>query len=124
MVQAALDDENVLAAIGEGKLAAIGDGAFGRALELRDEAGREVDAFDASEAEALKSDQPVAATAKELDDFSVAPPLRSAETIEARDKFLNLLLGSFETQIGGFPGIGSEGSRNGWVWISGAIFHF
>jgi len=56
MVQAALNDEDVLAAIGERKLAAISKRAFRGALELREEAGREVYALDPREAEALESD--------------------------------------------------------------------
>ena len=56
MVQAALNDEDVFAAIGEGKFSAIGDGAFRGAFELREEAWREVHAFDAGKAEALKGD--------------------------------------------------------------------
>ncbi len=39
MVEAALDDEDVLAAIGVGKLTAIGDDTLRRAFELSDEAG-------------------------------------------------------------------------------------
>lgn len=72
MMEATLDDEDVLAAIGEGKSAAIGDRAFGGAFELREEAGREVDAFDAGETEPLECDQTVSAAAKEFDNFRVA----------------------------------------------------
>ena len=106
MVQAALNDENVPAAIGEGKFPAIGDGAFRGAFELSDEAGRQVYSFDAREAEAIESDQAVSAAAKKFDNFGVTRPLRSTESSEARDKFLNFLFWSFETQVRGFPGIG------------------
>src|SRR5258708_209732 len=105
MVQAALDDEDVLAARGERKFSAIRDGAFRGAFELRDEARGKVYAFDASEAEAIKSDQTVAAAAKQFDDFGIARPLRSAESSEAGDKLLNFLLRRFATQISRFPRI-------------------
>jgi len=105
MVQAALDDEDVLAAIGKGKFPAIGDGAFRRAFELRKQPGREVHAFEPGEAEPLQGDQTVSATAKEFDNFGVAPPLRSAQPCEAPDKLPNLLFRRFETQVRGFPGI-------------------
>ena len=123
MMEAALDDEDVSAAVREGKLAAIGDGAFCGAFELGDEARRKVYAFDARKAEALESDEAIAAAAEELDDFGVVWPLAGTEEIEAGNKFLDLLLRRFETQVGGFPGIGSEGVRNGSVRIGGAIFH-
>src|SRR5229473_6816418 len=106
MVQAALNDENVPAAIGEGKFPAIGDGAFRRAFELGDEAWREVYSFDAGEAKTIESDQAVSAAAKKFDNFGIARPLRSAESSEARDKLLNFLFRSFKTQVRGFPGIG------------------
>ena len=108
MVQAALNDENVPAAIGEGKFPAIGDGAFRGAFELSDEAGREVHSFDTGEAEAIESDQAVSAAAKKFDNFGIARPLRSAESSEARDKLLNFMLRRFETQVRGFPGIGGK----------------
>lgn len=123
MVKAALNDEDIFAAIREGKLAAIGDGAFCATFELGDEAGRKVHSFDASEAEALESDQAVAASAEKFNDFRIARPLTGAEAIETGDELLNFLFGGFETQVGGLPGIGSEGVRNGRVWIGGAIFH-
>ena len=106
MVQAALDDEDVLAAIGEGEFPAIGDGAFRRAFELSDEAWREVYSFDAREAKTIESDQAVSTAAKKFDNFGIARPLRSAESSETRDKLLNFLFRSFETQISGFPGVG------------------
>ena len=108
MVQTTLDDEDVLAAIRERKLAAIGDDAFRRSSILRDEPRRQVHAFDVGEAESLESDQTVSAAAKEFDNFGVKRPLRSAQSSEARDKLLNFLFRSFETQISGFPGIGDE----------------
>jgi len=78
MMQAALDDEDILAAIGEGKSPAIRDRAFRRAFELRQEPGREVHAFEPGETETLESDQTISAPAKKLDNFGVARPLRSA----------------------------------------------
>jgi len=48
------------------------------------------------EAEAIESDQAVAAAAKKLDNFGVTRPLRSAESSEARDKLLNFLFWSFQ----------------------------
>ncbi len=91
MVQAALDDEDVLAAIGEGKPPTIGDRALRRAFELRKQPGGQVHAFEPGEAEPLQSDQTVSAAAKEFDNFSVARPLRSAQPGEAPDKLSNLL---------------------------------
>jgi len=46
MVQTTLNDEDILAAIRERKLAAVGNRAFRGAFELREEAGREVHAFE------------------------------------------------------------------------------
>ncbi len=54
MMQAALDDEDVLAAIGEGKPPAIGDRALRRAFELRKQPGGQVHAFEPREAEPLQ----------------------------------------------------------------------
>jgi hypothetical protein len=105
MVQPALDDENVLAAIGKGKPPAIGDRAFRRAFESRKQSGGQVHAFEPGEAEPLQSDQTVSASAKKLDNFGVARPLRSAQPGEAPDKLSNLLFRRFETQVRGFPGI-------------------
>src|SRR2546430_8713823 len=101
MVQTALNNQDVLAAIREGKLAAISKRAFRGALKLPQEAGREGHALDAGEAEAIKRHQAGSAAAKKLDDLGVARPLRRAQSIEARDKFLNFLLGRFEAQICG-----------------------
>jgi len=56
MVQTALNDEDILAAIGEGKPTAISDRAFRGAFELRQQPGREVHAFYASETETLQCD--------------------------------------------------------------------
>jgi hypothetical protein len=78
MMQAALDDEDILAAIGEGKFPAIRDRAFRRAFELRKQPGREVHAFELGETETLESDQTISAAAKKFDNFGVARPLRSA----------------------------------------------
>jgi len=105
MVQAALDDEDVFAAIGKGKPPAIGDGAFRRAFELRKQSGGQVHAFEPGETKALQGDQTVSAPAKEFDNFSVARPLRSAQLCESPDKLSNLLFRRFETQVRGFPGI-------------------
>src|ERR1700682_965691 len=105
MMQAALDDEDILAAIGEGKFPAIGDRAFRRAFELREQTGREVHAFEPGETETLERDQTISATTKKLDNFGVARPLRSAQSSEARDKLSNFLFRRFESQGRGFPGI-------------------
>ena len=112
MVETTLHDKEVLAAIGEGKLAAIGDGALRRTFELCKEAGREVDAFDFLEAETLESDKAIAAAAKKFNDFSVPRPLRSAQAIEPRDKLPDFFFGRFETQVCSFPGIRGEGILN------------
>ena len=106
MVQTALDDEDVLAAIGERKPAAISDNAFRRPAVPRDQAGREIHACKARKAEPFESDQTISATAKEFDDFGVARPLRSAQSSQALGKFLNFLVRGLETQVGGFPWIG------------------
>src|SRR5882762_6336912 len=105
MVQPALDDENVLAAIGKGKPPAIGDRAFRRAFELRQQPGAQVDAFQPAEAEPLQGDQSVSAPAKEFDNFGVARPLRSAQACEAPDKLSNFLFRRLKTQVRSFPGI-------------------
>ena len=108
MVQAALNDEDIFAAIREGKFAAIGDGAFRGAFELREEARREVHSFDASKTKTLEGDQTISTPAKKFNNFSVAPPVAGAQAIETRDKFLDFLFGRFESQVSGFPRVGSE----------------
>src|SRR5258706_16388415 len=108
MVQAALDDEDVLAATRERKLAAVVDDAFCRSSIMRDQPSRQVDTFDAGEAKTIESHQAVSAAAKEFDNFGIARPLRSAESSETRDKLLNFLFRGFETQISGFPGVSGK----------------
>ncbi len=74
MVQTTLDDQNILAAIRERKLAAIADNTLCRPAILRYQQGRQIYAFDAGEAETLESDQTVSAPAKKLDNLGVARP--------------------------------------------------
>jgi hypothetical protein len=105
MVQTTLDDQNILAAIRERKLAAIADNTFCRSVILGDQPGRQIHAFEPGEAEPLESDQTVSAPAKKLDNLGVARPLRSAQTIKAPEKFLDFLFRRFESQVSGFPGI-------------------
>src|SRR5713226_6910404 len=102
MVQTALDNEDVLAAIREWKLTAIDDNTSCRPAILGDQAGRQIHAFDAGETEALEGDQTVSAAAKKFDNFGVARPLRRVQSSEAPDKLLNFLWRRFETQIRGF----------------------
>ena len=78
MVQTALHDQHVLAAIREGKLAAIADETFCGTSILRDQPGGQIHAFDVSKTEPLQRVQPIAASAKKLHDFSVAGPLCGA----------------------------------------------
>src|SRR6266850_1270073 len=75
MVQTALDDQNVLAASREGKLAAVTNETFCRAPILRDQSGRQVHSREARESEAFQRVQPIAAPAKEFHDFGIARPL-------------------------------------------------
>src|SRR6266699_6984150 len=112
MVQTALDDEDVLAAIRERKLTTIANNSFRRPPIVCDQSRRQIHAFDSREAETTESDQAVSAAAKKLDDFGVARPLRSAQSIQAPDKFLNFLFRRFETQIRGFPGVGQGCARS------------
>ena len=123
MVQTTLNDEDILAAIRERKLAAVGNRAFRGAFELREEAGREVHAFEVGKTKALESDQTISTAAEKLDDLGFARPLRSAQSIEARDKLLNFLLGRFETQIRSFPRVGDERARRVHIQTVGPIFH-
>ncbi len=106
MMQAALDDEDVLAAIGEWKPATIADNAFSRPAVLRDQSRRQIHAFQARKTEPFERDQTVSAPAKEFDNFSVARPLRSTQSSQALGKLLNFLVRGFETQVSGFPWIG------------------
>ena len=107
MVETALNDEDVLAAIGERKLAAIADDTLCRASILGDQPRRQVHAFEMFESEPLERAEPIASATKEFDDFGFARPVFSAQAVETGDKFLNFLFGRFETQVGGFPGIRS-----------------
>jgi len=107
MVQTALDDQDILAAIRKGKLAAIADDTFCRPSILGDQPGRKVHTFEPGEAETLESDQTVAAAAEELYDFGFAGPFCGAQSIETGDKFLDFFFWRFKSQIGGFPWIGS-----------------
>src|SRR5260370_37058351 len=106
MVQAALNDQNILAAACEGKLTAITDNTLRRPSILRDQPRRQIHAFDLSETETLESCQTISSSAKKLDNFCIARPSRSAQSIEALDKFSNFPFWRFETQIRGFTGIG------------------
>src|SRR5260370_22338378 len=123
MVQAALHDQNVLAAILERKLTTIANNTFRRAPIVCDQPWRQIHAFDLREAETLESDQAVSASAEKFDDFGVARPFRSAPSIEAPHKLLSLLFRRFETQLCGFPGIGQGDARSTYVAIVSTIFH-
>src|SRR5260370_786653 len=105
MVQTALDNEDVLAAIREWKLTAVADNTSCRPAIPGDQPGRHIHAFDAGETETFERDQTVPAPAKEFDNFGFARPFARPQSIEARNKLLNFLLRRLETQIGGFPGI-------------------
>jgi len=107
MMQAALDNQHVFAAIGKGELAAIGHGAFGGAPELGNEARREVHALHPRETQALQSDQAVTAAAKKLDNFRVARPFACPKAVEAPDKLAYFLFRRFKAEIRGFPRVGS-----------------
>lgn len=106
VVQATLNDEDVLATIRERKLAAIGNEIFCRPAIFGDQSGGEVHAFEARETEALQRVQAVAAAAKEFHDFCIARPLVRTQFPQPRNKLLNLLLRRFEAQVRGFPRIG------------------
>jgi hypothetical protein len=123
MVQATLDDEDVLTAGGERKLAAIGDKTLRGPLILSDQTGRQVHAFDASETETLESNQTVSASAKKLHNFGAAWPLSGAQAIEAGDKLPDFLLRRLETQISGFPRIGQGCFRSICVQAISPVFH-
>ena len=110
MVETALNDEDVLAAIGERKLAAIADDTFCRTAILGDQPRRQVHAFHMFESEPLERAESIASATKKFDDFGFARPVFSAQAVETGDKFLNFLFGRFETQVGGFPGIRSWGT--------------
>jgi hypothetical protein len=111
MVQASLDNQDVLAASGEGKMAAVGDEAFCGAAILRDQAGGKIHSFEVRKLKALERIQTIAAAAKQFHNLGIAGPLGSTEFLEARDKFLNFLLRRFETKVGSFPGIGGGRDR-------------
>lgn len=106
MVQASLDDEDVFAAIGEGKLAAISDETSCRPVVFGDQPGRQIDAFEACETETLQRVQAVAAAAKQFYGFFIARPLVRTQFPQPRNELLSFLLRRFEAQIRGFPGIG------------------
>ena len=108
MVQASLDDKDVLAAIGEREFTAIADGAFCWAAILRNQTRRKIHAFEMFETELIKRVQSISTTAKKFDDLGVARPFAGAQTIEPGDKFLDFLFGRFKTEIGGFPWIRSQ----------------
>src|SRR5258708_9014774 len=105
MVQTALHDQNVLAAILERKLTTIANNTFRRASIVCDQPRRQIHAFDLREAATLESDQAVSASAEKFDDFGVARPFRSAPSIESPHKLLSCLFRRFETQVYDFPGI-------------------
>ncbi len=107
MVETALNDEDVLAAIGERKLAAIADDTLCRASILGDQPRRQVHASEMFKPEPFERAEPIASATKKFDDFCFARPVFSAQAVETGDKFLNFLFGRFETQVGGFPGIRS-----------------
>ncbi len=108
MVQAALHNEHVLAAVRERKLAAVGYQAFCRTAILRDQAGRQIHALQTLETQPVQSRQAVSPSAKELNNLCVARPLRGAQSTQALRKFLNFLFRRFESQVCGFPSVGRQ----------------
>src|SRR5271154_6162438 len=104
-MQAALHDHNVLAVIGKGQVAAVGYKALRGTGILREQARREINALNAREAQLLQGVQAVAAAAEEFDDGGVFGPRWRAEFLEAGNKFVNFLRGSFKACVGGFPRI-------------------
>ena len=93
MMQAALDDEDILGAIGKRKLTAIAENTLCWSAILRQQPGRKIDALDVCEANKLESNQTVSAATEELDDFGIAGPLGGAQAFESDDEFSNFLLG-------------------------------
>jgi hypothetical protein len=75
MMQTALDDQNVLAAIREWKLAAIADETLCGSSILRDESGGQIHTFDTRKTELLQRVKATAAAAKQFHDFRIAWPL-------------------------------------------------
>ena len=106
MVQAPLNDQNVLAMVDEGQMTAIGDPADRRPLVLRQKTRRQIHALEMPESKPMKSVQAVAAATKQLDNFRVARPSGGAQFHQTPDKFANLLFGSFKPQVSSFPRIG------------------
>jgi hypothetical protein len=107
MMQAALHDQYIAAAILERQFAAIGGNDFGGSGEFGKQARRTVDAFDAGKSEFRERLQSAASSAKEFDDFGVARPLFRAQPAQAFHEFLNFFLRTFEAQVSGFPGVGN-----------------
>src|SRR5690242_9370331 len=108
MMQAALHDEDIFAAVVERELAAVGDGAFRGAFVLCDQSGRKIHPFQASEPETLQRNQAVPASTKKLDNLGIAGPLARSQAIQAPDKLAYFLLRRFKPQVSAFPWIGSR----------------
>lgn len=106
MVQAPLNDQNVLAMVDEGQMTAIADPADRRPLVLRQKTRRQIQALEMLESKLMESVQSVATAAKQLDNFRVARPLVGAQFHQTPDKFANLLFRAFKPQVGNFPRIG------------------
>src|ERR1700730_8664980 len=113
MVQASLNDQNIPAAVRERKLPAIGNRALGVSAVLREQMRGQVDAFESRESESLQSVKPVAAAAKQLDNFGVARPAGGSQIPQPFGKFLNLLLRCLKPLIGGFPLSIRSGTHSG-----------
>ena len=105
MVEAALDDHDVLAAVRKRQSAAVPDVALRETLVFGDEPRGKVHAFDVAESQLFKGPETVAATAEKLDDLRVLGPAAGADLPEPAEELADFILRRFEPQISGFPSV-------------------
>src|SRR5258708_32399602 len=83
MVQASLNDQNVLAMVDEGQMTAIADPADRRPLVLRQKTRRQIQALEMLESKLMENVQSVTTAAQQPDNFRVPRPLVAAHFHQA-----------------------------------------
>lgn len=108
MVQTALHDQDVFGLVEKGKFSAVGYAAFcGPAIEGQ-ETRRQVDSLDICESEARQRVKPIAPSAEKLDHMRITRNACDPKELEALQKFVDLLLRRFKSDICRFPRIDGD----------------
>ena len=89
--------------VGERQRPAVGHVTLCRPGIFGKQPRRQVDAFQASEAQSRKCVQPVSVSAKEFDNRCVTRPVPCPKLNQSPDEFAGFLFGGFETSVCRFP---------------------